>query len=86
MAKATVGTFTEKNKNFARLIMGNAKRYEKDGRKVSIAGGKCATMYYNRLKKPEAMTVQELRAYIKELQIEEEDVLNFLYQRRTSSE
>lgn len=85
MAKVSVGIFTQKNEEFTNLIKGNAIRYGKDGREVSVAGGKCGSTYYNRMRHPEDMTVRELRAYIKEMQIPEEDVLNFLYQRRTGA-
>lgn len=77
----TLGQWTDKNNAFIDEIRGKVKKLKKNGRKLSIACGMGGSTYYSRMKNIEDMTVKELRVYVKELEIDEEELLNFIYRK-----
>lgn len=86
MGKVTLGQWTDKNNAFISKIKGKIKELNKNGRKISTAGGKSGSTYYSRMKNIEDMTVAELRVYVKELEIDEWDLLNFIYRKNYAVE
>lgn len=79
MAKVILGKYTEKNINFAAAIEGWVKRARADIDKLAAAAGISRSTYYVHLHKPERITVGELRAYIRMLDIPKEDIIAALY-------
>ena len=69
MPKVSVGLFTEKNARFVRNV-----------RSGLVKNGKESKDLTTRNKEPEKLTVTELRAYIKEASLPEQEVLDFLYE------
>lgn len=79
MAKVVLGRYTEKDINFARAIKACVLRAGAEINKLAAAAHVSRNTYYAHLRKPEQITVGELRAYIKELNIPKEDILAALY-------
>lgn len=77
-----LGLYAEKDIEFARAIEGCAKRKGKRPGDLMNKADIAKTTYYKRLKEPGSMTLRELRIFINEANIPEEDVLNALYLRR----
>lgn len=86
MGKVTLGQWTDKNEAFVGKIKGKVEELKKNGRKLSIACGMGGSTYYNRMKNIEKMTAKELRVYVKELEIDEWDLLNFIYRKNYAVE
>lgn len=82
MAVKALGRYGEKDKMFARVIKSCVERQGIKPEDMVKRAGTCLSLYYKRLKKPEELTVRELRAYILEGKIPEEDILDFLYDKR----
>ena len=82
----SLGQWADKNEAFVGKIEGKAKELKKNGRKLSIASGMGGSTYYNRMNDIEKMTVKELRVYVKELEIDEWDLLNFIYRKNYAVE
>ena len=77
-----LGTFGEKNKRFCDVLEAYMRLSRVDYKKLMKSAGRSSSTYYKRKEEPERMTVSELRAFIKVLKIPEEEVLNFLYEKR----
>lgn len=86
MGKVTLGQWTDKNEEFVGKIKGKVEELKKNGRKLSIASGMGGNTYYSRMNDIEKMTVKELRVYVKELEIDEWDLLNFIYRKNYITE
>lgn len=86
MGKSTLGQWADKNEAFIDEIQGKVKKLKKNGRKLSIACGMGGSTYYSRMNNIEKMTVKELRVYVKELEIDEWDLLNFIYRKNYAVE
>lgn len=83
MAKVkALGRYGEKDRRFAAVIEGYVKLSHKRPKDIAARADTCLSTYYERLKEPEKMTVRELRAYISAIQIPEEEILDFLYERK----
>ena len=79
MAKAILGRYTEKNINFARAIKACVQRTGAEIDRLTAAADISRGTYYKHLREPDLITVGELRAYIKMLNIPKEDVISALY-------
>lgn len=79
MSKVILGRYTKKDIDFAAAIEGWVKRARADIDKLAAAAGISRSTYYVHLRKPERITVGELRAYIRMLDIPEEDIIAALY-------
>ena len=80
MPKVSVGLFTEKNRRFIRNVKSGLVKNGKESKDLTIRTGRCVKTVYNKYKEPEKLTVTELRAYIKEASLPEQEVLDFLYE------
>lgn len=79
MPKVSVGTFTEKNVMFVRKVKAGLILNGKDYKDLVRRSGTSFKTVYTKYQYPEKLTVTELRAYIKEASLSEEDVLDFLF-------
>ena len=79
MAKVILGRYTEKNINFARAIRACVQRTGAEVDKLVTAADISRATYYKHLREPHLITVGELRAYIKMLDVPKEDVISALY-------
>ena len=79
MARAILGRYTKKDMDFTAAIEGWVKRARADIDKLAASAGVSRSTYYAHLHKPERITVGELRAYIRELDIPKEDIIAALY-------
>lgn len=80
MPKVTLGRFTEKDKRFIKNIRAGLLKKEKNANDLAAKSGTCSKTVYNRYEKPANMTVKELRAYIKESGVSQEEVIDFLFE------
>lgn len=78
-----LGMYTEKNKRFFDVVEACMKLSRIDYKKLMEKAQRSHAIFYRRKKEPGNMTVTELRAFIRILKISEEEVLNFLYDKRT---
>lgn len=79
MAKVMLGRYAEKNTNFARAIKACVQQAGAEIDKLVAAADISRCTYYNHLRKPDLITIGELRAYIRMLNIPREDVISALY-------
>lgn len=77
-----LGMYGEKNKRFFDVIEAYMKLARVDYKKLMEKAGRHESTFYKRRAKPGNMTVTDLRAFIRVLKIPEEEVLNFLYDKR----
>lgn len=77
-----LGTYGEKNKRFGDVVDAYMKLARIDYKHLMKSAGRSSSTFYKRKEEPEKMTVSELRAFIKILKIPEEEILNFLYDKR----
>lgn len=79
MAKVNLGRYAEKNINFARAIKGCVQRAGAEIDKLVATADISRCTYYKHLREPDLITIGELRAYIRMLNIPKEDVISALY-------
>ena len=79
MAVKALGRWTEKNINFARAIRACVQRAGAEIDKLVAVADISRATYYKHLREPDLITIGELRAYIKMLNIPKEDVIAALY-------
>lgn len=79
MAKAILGRYTKKDTDFAAAIEGWVKRARANIDKLAATAGISRSTYYAHLRNPEKITIRELRAYIRMLDIPEGDIIAALY-------
>lgn len=77
-----LGLYGEKNKCFFDVVEAYMKLTRTDYKKLMEKSHRSPSVFYKRKNEPEKMTVSELRAFIRTLKIPEEEVLNFLYDKR----
>lgn len=77
-----LGMYGEKNKRFADVIEAYMKLARVDYKKLMEKAGRNASTFYRRRDEPGMMTVSDLRTYIRVLKLPEEEVLDFLYDKR----
>lgn len=80
MPKVSVGIFTEKNTRFIRNVKSGLMKNGKDYKDLVRRSGTSFKTVYTKYQYPEKLTVTELRAYIKEASLPENEVLDFLYE------
>ena len=80
MPKVSVGLFTEKNARFIRNVKAGLVKNGKENKDLTSRTGRSTRTVYNKYRHPEKLTVTELRAYIKEASLREQEVLDFLYE------
>ena len=80
MPKVSVGLFTEKNARFIRNVKAGLVKNGKENKDLTSRTGRSTRTVYNKYRYPEKLTVTELRAYIKEASLPEQEVLDFLYE------
>ena len=80
MPKVSVGLFTEKNARFIRNVKAGLVKNGKENKDLTSRTGRSTRTVYNKYRHPEKLTVTELRAYIKEASLPEQEVLDFLYE------
>ena len=77
-----LGMYGEKNKRFGDVVEAYMKLARVDYKELMEKAGRYPTTFYQRRDDPEKMTVSDLRTYIRVLKLPEEEVLNFLYNKR----
>ena len=82
MPKVSVGLFTEKNARFVRNVKAGLVKNGKDYKDLVKRSGTSSKTVFTKYHYPEKLTVTELRAYIKEASLPEQEVLDFLYEDR----
>jgi predicted transcriptional regulator len=70
---------SSKDEQFTRDIKACIKKTGTNYNEVADAVGIGISTFYSKLRNPESITVRELRALIREINILEEDVIKFLY-------
>lgn len=81
MPKVSVGLFTEKNARFVRNVKGGLARNGKNYKDLmKRCGIKSSSTISKRYRDPGSMPVAELRGFIKEASLPEQEVLDFLYE------
>ena len=74
-----LGRFTEKNNKFSKVLKAYMALSGKSYKELSARARVCDSTFYKGIAHPEGIRVNELRTYINEMGIPEEDVLDFLY-------
>lgn len=82
MPKVTLGQWTQKDEQFVRNLKAELGRRGKDYKNLVQRTGRSQTAIYKRYHHPETMTVNELRIFIQEAKLSENDVLDFLFKDR----
>ena len=80
MPKVSVGAFTEKNTRFVRNVKAGLVKNGKDYKDLVKRSGTSFKTVFTKYQYPEKLTVTELRAYINEASLPEQEVLDFLYE------
>lgn len=82
MPKEVLGQWTQKNRQFTRNLKAELGRRGKNYKNLMRRTGTSQGAVYKRYAHPETMTVHELRGYIQEAELSENDVLDFLFKYR----
>lgn len=82
MPKVTLGQWTRKDEQFVRNLKAELCRKGKDYKNLVQRTGRSQTVIYKRYHHPGTMTVDELRIFIQEAKLSENDVLDFLFKDR----
>ena len=79
MAKRTVGQWTQKNEDFSNALKSGLVRRGKGYKELMRRTGRCQSVIHERYRRPETITVGELREFIQEADLSKEDVLKLLF-------
>lgn len=79
MGKTVLGIWTEKNINLSRTIKSCMVRTGENREKLVAKAHISLPTFYAHLRDPDKITLGELRAYINNLEIPKEDILDALY-------
>lgn len=82
MPKKVLGQWTEQDKQFARNLKAELGRRGKNYETLMRKTGRSQTAVYKRYHHPGTTTVDELRIFIQEAELSENDVLDFLFRER----
>lgn len=82
MAKSILGQWTEKDKRFTRNLKAELGRKGKNYKNLMKRTGRSETAIYKRYRQPGTTTVDELRVFIQEAELSEEDIIDFLFKER----
>lgn len=86
MPKVNLVQWTEKNNRFVRVLKSSLVKEGKNYKSLMIRTGKSQGSIYKRYNDPETITVSELRGFIQELDISENDILDFLFLKRRDNQ
>ncbi len=79
MGKVSLGIWTDKNISLSRSIRSCMERTGTNREKLVAKARISMPTFYKHLRDPDKITLGELRAYIKTLEIPKEDILDALY-------
>lgn len=82
MPKIALGQWAQKDEQFIRNLKAELCRKGKNYKNLMRRTGTSQGAVYKRYREPETMTVLELRGYIQEAGLSEDDVLDFLFKDR----
>lgn len=82
MPRVILGQWTQKDEQFARNLKAELGRRGKDCKNLMRRTGRSQAAVYKRFKQPGTTTVDELRIFIQEAELSENDVLDFLFKDR----
>lgn len=82
MPKSILGQWTQKDEQFVRNLKAELGRRGKDYKILMRKTGRSQTAVYKRYHHPGTTTVDELRVFIQEAELSENDVLDFLFKDR----
>ena len=82
MPKVALGQWTQKDKQFVRTLKAELGRRGKNYEYLMRRTGRSQGAVYKRFNQPGTTTVDELRIFIQEARLSEDDVLDFLFKDR----
>lgn len=82
MPKVMLGQWTEKDERFVRNLKAELVRHGKNYKNLMKRTGRTESAIYKRYREPGTTTVNELRVFIQEAGLSEDDVLDFLFKDR----
>lgn len=82
MPKVTLGQWAAKDERFVRNLKAELGRRGKNYKNLMRRTGRSENAIYKRYREPGTTTVNELRAFIQEAELSEDDVLDFLFKER----
>lgn len=82
MSKSSLGQWTDKDKQFTRNLKAELGRRGKNYKNLMKRTGREESTIFKRYRNPGTTTVDELRCFIQEAELSEDDVLNFLFKDR----
>ena len=82
MPKVALGQWTRKDEQFIRNLKAELGRRGKDCKNLMRRTGRSQGAIYKRFHQPGTTTVDELRIFIQEAVLSEDDVLDFLFKDR----
>ena len=82
MPRITLGQWTQKDEQFVRNLKAELGRKGKDHKNLMRRTGRSQGAIYKRFHQPGTTTVDELRIFIQEAGLSEDDVLDFLFKDR----
>ncbi len=82
MPKVVLGQWTQKDERFIRNLKAELGRRGKDYKALMRKTDRSQTAIHKRYRQPDTITVNELRVFIQEAGLSEDDVLDFLFKDR----
>ena len=82
MPRVTLGQWTQKDEQFVRKLKAELGRKGKNCKYLMRRTGRSQGAIYKRYHQPGTTTVDELRIFIQEARLSEDDVLDFLFKDR----
>lgn len=82
MPKVILGQWTQKDEQFTRNLKAELVRRGKDYKNLVRRTGRSVSAIQKRYRQPGTTTVDELRVFIQEAELSEDDVLDFLFKER----
>lgn len=82
MPKVTLGQWTAKDQQFVRNLKAELGRRGKNYKNLMKRTGRTESAIYKRYREPGTTTVNELRCFIQEAELSEDDVIDFLFIKR----
>ncbi len=79
MGKVTLGKWTSKNEQFTRKLKSGLVSEGKNYKNLMKRTGISLSTIYKRYDAPESIRVSELREFIHEAKLSEDDILDFLF-------
>lgn len=82
MPKVVLGQWAQKDEQFTRSLKAELFRRGKDYKNLMQKTGRSQSAVHKRYQQPGTITVSELRIFIQEAGLSEDDVLDFLFRDR----